>query len=156
MYKKNFNLIRTTSRVVRGYKRAVAAAVEGTGLKSAEAIILIGMVEKRGTAMTSHEIHEHCVMDKAAVSRSLKSLMERGYVENDMLDGEKNRYFLRYELTSDGVRMAHKLEQRVEEELGFTGNIDEKYGEGFLENMLEALAEISDHMMNVTLRDWED
>jgi len=156
MYKKNYSLIRTTSRIVRGYKRAVAEAVEGTGLKSAEAIILIGMAENDGDPMTSYEIHDFCVMDKAAVSRSLKSLMDRGFVENDIEDGARNRYFLHYDLTEEGMNMARKLEELVEEVFGFTESLDEKYGEGFFQKITDALVEVSDHMMETTRKDWED
>ena len=77
------------------------------GLKSSQVMCLFYLGQSEG-GLTSSELCEKCKEDKAAVSRNLAYLTERGYVTVQGDDSQK--YKLRNVLTDDGMEAYIKLE----------------------------------------------
>ena len=77
------------------------------GLKSSQVMCMFYLGQSEG-GLTSSELCEKCKEDKAAVSRNLAYLTERGYVTVQGDDSQK--YKLRNVLTDDGKEAYVKLE----------------------------------------------
>ena len=74
---------------------------------------------KLGT-LTAKELTELCSEDKAAISRSIKYLEERGYIVCKT-EGAK-RYRAPLELTEEGSRIGARIEKKIEAILSIVGS----------------------------------
>ena len=97
------NLINTAYKDIQKIK---SYEVKGMGLKSSHVMCMFYLGQSE-FGLTSSELCDKCKEDKAAVSRNLKFLTEKGYVT--VLGDEKQKYKLRNVLTEEGKEAYGKL-----------------------------------------------
>lgn len=97
--------------------------VESLGLKGSHVMCMfyLGQHEE---GLTSGELCEKCREDKAAISRNLKYLHEKGYVT--LSEDEEKRYKLKNVLTPKGREAYYQLEMLIREMVN-------KFGKGLTE-----------------------
>ncbi len=78
------------------------------GLKGAHAMCLF-FLHSHPEGLTAAQLSQLCAEDKAAVSRSLASLMEQGYIESD-----EKKYRSRIRLTKRGEEVANHIDEMIE------------------------------------------
>ena len=78
------------------------------GLKGAHAMFLF-FLHSHPEGLTAAQLSQLCAEDKAAVSRSLASLLEEGYIVSD-----EKKYRSRIRLTQRGEEMACRIDQMIE------------------------------------------
>lgn len=91
------------------------------GLKAIHVMCLYLLDEHAG-GLTAGDLIRYTLEDKAAISRGIKLLKERGYVEHD---GTKNNSLIK--LTPSGKEIADLVLERAESAVDFGGrNIDDE------------------------------
>ena len=97
------NLINTAYKDIQKIK---SYEVKDMGLKSSHVMCMfyLGQTE---SGLTASELCEKCKEDKAAVSRNLKFLTDKGYVS--VAGDERQKYKLRNILTAEGKEAYEKL-----------------------------------------------
>lgn len=90
------------------------------GLKAGHTMCLfyLGQYEE---GLTSTQLTNLCKEDKAAISRSLKELVQRGLVISHQSESGRS-YRTPYFLTEDGKELVQKINGRVENVLFYGGN----------------------------------
>ena len=78
------------------------------GLKGAHAMFLF-FLHSHPEGLTAAQLSQLCAEDKAAVSRSLASLLEEGYIVSD-----EKKYRSRIRLTQRGGEVACRIDQMIE------------------------------------------
>ena len=78
------------------------------GLKGAHAMCLF-FLHNHPEGLTAAQLSQLCAEDKAAVSRSLATLMDKGYVE-----AEEKKYRSRIRLTEQGKKVAVHIDEMIE------------------------------------------
>ncbi|MBQ8589802.1 MAG: winged helix-turn-helix transcriptional regulator [Firmicutes bacterium] len=78
------------------------------GLKGAHAMCLF-FLHNHPEGLTAAQLSQLCAEDKAAVSRSLASLAEQGYIES-----EEKKYRSRLRLTAAGKTVASHIDAMIE------------------------------------------
>ena len=78
------------------------------GLKGAHAMFLF-FLHSHPEGLTAAQLSQLCAEDKAAVSRSLASLLEEGYIVSD-----EKKYRSRIRLTQRGEEVACRIDQMIE------------------------------------------
>ena len=78
------------------------------GLKGAHAMFLC-FLHSHPEGLTAAQLSQLCAEDKAAVSRSLASLLEEGYIVSD-----EKKYRSRIRLTQRGEEVAYRIDQMIE------------------------------------------
>ena len=78
------------------------------GLKGAHAMFLF-FLHSHPEGLTAAQLSQLCAEDKAAVSRSLASLLEEGYIVSD-----EKKYRSRIRLTQRGEEVAYRIDQMIE------------------------------------------
>ena len=78
------------------------------GLKGAQAMFLF-FLHSHPEGLTAAQLSQLCAEDKAAVSRSLASLLEEGYIVSD-----EKKYRSRIRLTQRGEEVACRIDQMIE------------------------------------------
>lgn len=78
------------------------------GLKGAHAMCLF-FLHSHPEGLTAAQLSQLCAEDKAAVSRSLASLAEKGYIESD-----EKKYRSRIRLTEQGKQVAVHIDEMIE------------------------------------------
>lgn len=84
-----------------------AVEVEKYGLKSVH-VLCIYYLDKNSSGMTAKELTEATLEDKAAISRALKILQEKGYVS--YLNNSRNSVVL---LTEEGRKLSDEIGERI-------------------------------------------
>lgn len=96
------------SRVNKSLQRLKREGVEDLGLKGAH-VMCLHKLSSAPEGMTAAELSEACQEDKAAISRSVAELQERGLVE---LQGDK-KYRASIRLTEQGKAVANQVNERI-------------------------------------------
>jgi len=87
------------------------------GLKGSHVMCLF-FLHHHSEGLTAAQLCQLCAEDKAAISRSLASLHEKGLIE---VDGQK-KYRALIRLTEKGEEMSAKLDGLIETWVGYVGN----------------------------------
>ncbi|MBO4949933.1 MAG: winged helix-turn-helix transcriptional regulator [Clostridia bacterium] len=104
----------------KGLQKIKSYEVEELGLKGNHVMCLFYLGQNEG-GLTSGELCEKCREDKAAISRNLKFLQEKGYVT---VAGDKDKkYKLKNVLTDKGQEVYSRLEIII-------GDAVNKFGKG--------------------------
>lgn len=105
-----------TNMVYKGLQKVKSYEVKGLGLKGSHVMCMfyLGQHEE---GLTSGELCEKCREDKAAVSRNLKYLVEKGFVK--LAEEDDKKYKLKNVLTEEGkeayaqiLQLVYKAEER--------------------------------------------
>lgn len=86
------------------------------GLKGAHAMCLF-FLRHNPDGLTAAQLTELCEEDKAAISRNIALLQQRGYIES----GEK-RYRSKLRLTESGIAVAEQIDTLIEQWVTFGGD----------------------------------
>ena len=109
---KDLEMFFATFTLLRKYvKTALGSEVSKLGIKTLELVCLF-LVEKGQGEMTASKICKLAGVDKAGVSRCIKSLTEKGFVvcENNR---EKRKYQAGIALTDDGKGLVQRISDRI-------------------------------------------
>ncbi len=87
------------------------------GLKGTHVMCLF-FLHHHPEGLTAAQLCQLCAEDKAAISRSLSSLLEKGFIESD----EKKKYRALIKLTDSGLDMAKKIDGLIEQWVSFGGD----------------------------------
>lgn len=116
------------------------------GLKGAHAMCLF-FLYRHTDGLTAAELCQLCNEDKAAISRTLATLRERGYIQS-----EGKAYRAKWRLTEDGLEVTKRVCALVEQWVGFGGEgLSEEDRAAFymaLEHISENLRERSEQRAN--------
>lgn len=114
------------------------------GLKGTDVMCLFNLM-RSDDGLTSAQLSFLCMEDKAAVSRAVSRLNEKGFITLED-SGDKRRYRSKLKLSDNGRRAAEKMEILIE-------NAVMKGGEGLTEQeravFYKALETISRNLQNV-------
>ena len=97
--------------VYRGIQRSNSEALAEFGMNNIHAICIYAVGSKPGISAT--EICKSTATDKAAVSKSIKSLIDDGYIERPILS--KRAYRSGIYLTEKGKELFDVVKKRLEE-----------------------------------------
>lgn len=104
----------------KGLQKIKSYEVESLGLRGNHVMCLFYLGQNAG-GLTSGELCEKCKEDKAAVSRNLKFLQEKGYVT--VAEDEVKKYKLKNILTAEGWEAYSQLEVLISDAV-------KKFGKG--------------------------
>lgn len=104
----------------KGLQKIKSYEVESLGLKGTHVMCMFYLGQNE-EGLTSGELCEKCREDKAAVSRSLKYLQEKGYVT--VAENDEKKYKLKNILTDKGKEAYLQLEISI-------GEAVKKFGKG--------------------------
>lgn len=115
------------------------------GLKAGHTMCLYHLGQHR-EGITATQLAGFCREDKAAISRNLTQLMERGLVRRDE-QGDKRSYRTLLFLTEEGLAVADRVEQMINTALtiGGEGLTDERK-ETFHESMEIIIANLTEYL----------
>lgn len=86
------------------------------GLKGTH-VMCVFYIHHSNEGLTAAQLCQLCAEDKAAISRTLVTLQEKGYVET----GEK-KYRAQIKLTAKGEQLASQIDGIIEQWVGFGGD----------------------------------
>lgn len=89
------------------------------GLHGSDAIFLFALYYHQPEGLTSKELTNLCHVDKAAVSRGLKELMNKGMITREQSD--QKVYRLKYNLTDDGMLVAEQFYTKIQLAMDLAG-----------------------------------
>ena len=117
------DFVSLTNTAYKDLQKVKSHEVESIGLKGSHVMCMfyLGQHEE---GLTSGELCEKCREDKAAISRNLKYLQEKGYVT--VAEDEDKRYKLKNVLTPKGREAYYQLEMLIREMVN-------KFGKGLTE-----------------------
>ena len=84
------------------------------GLKGTHAMILF-YLRRNPDGLTAAELSSLCAEDKAAISRTVSELVERGYVDVQKADQQKKKYRAPLILTPTGSETAKHVDMLIEQ-----------------------------------------
>lgn len=120
------NLINTAYKDIQKIK---SYEVKDMGLKSSHVMCMFYLGESE-EGLTCTELGDKCKEDKAAVSRNLKYLSEKGYVT--VVGDENQKYRLRNVLTEEGKEAYEKLNVTISSAVErFSAGLTQKEREAF-------------------------
>lgn len=129
----------TISVMNRCIQKIKAREMAAVGLKSTHTMCLYSL-GKAGEGLTAAQLCDICKEDKAAISRSVNELVQRGYVSLDMKSA-KRAYRTKILLTPKGRETVEYINRRVEQAMDAVGEgLDENQRELFY-NSLSLIAE---------------
>ena len=92
--------------------------------------------------LTAAQLSQLCAEDKAAVSRSLASLAEKGYIESD-----EKKYRSRIRLTEQGKQVAVHIDEMIERWVESGGDgLSEENREAFYSSLELISNNLRDHL----------
>lgn len=97
-------------------QRIKSAEMTEFGLKGAHVMCLF-YLHHNPQGLTAAQLCQLCAEDKAAISRTLMTLQERGYIQT----GEK-KYRFPLQLTEEGTRIAVEVDALIQQWVGFGGD----------------------------------
>lgn len=97
-------------------QRIKATEMTEFGLKGAHGIYLF-FLHHNPDGLTASRLSQLCGEDKAATSRGLAILQEKGYIQTD-----EKKYRSNIRLTESGLEIAEKIDQIVEQWVALVGN----------------------------------
>ena len=93
------------------------------GLHGLDAVFLFALYHHHPDGLTSKELTQICNVDKAAVSRGLKELSNKGMIIREKND--QKVYRLKYTLTEDGMQIAKRVYEKIQSAMDLAGeNMD--------------------------------
>ena len=107
------------------------------GLKGTH-VMCIFFLHHSPEGLTAAELCQLCAEDKAAISRTLAALLEKGYIQS-----EEKKYRAKITLTEKGLQLAKQVDKVIEQWVGFGGDGLE---EAERENFYHTLELISDNL----------
>ncbi len=111
------------------------------GLKGAHAMCLF-FLHSHPEGLTAAQLSQLCAEDKAAVSRSLASLAEKGYIESD-----EKKYRSRIRLTEQGKKVAVHIDEMIERWVESGGDgLSEENREAFYSSLELISNNLRDHL----------
>ena len=111
------------------------------GLKGAHAMCLF-FLHSHPEGLTAAQLSQLCAEDKAAVSRSLASLTEKGYIESD-----EKKYRSRIRLTEQGKKVAVHIDEMIERWVESGGDgLSEENREAFYSSLELISNNLRDHL----------
>ncbi|MBQ2868374.1 MAG: winged helix-turn-helix transcriptional regulator [Firmicutes bacterium] len=111
------------------------------GLKGAHAMCLF-FLHSHPEGLTAAQLSQLCAEDKAAVSRSLASLAEKGYIESD-----EKKYRSRIRLTEQGKQVAVHIDEMIERWVESGGDgLSEENREAFYSSLELISNNLRDHL----------
>ena len=135
-YKVFTGLITKISRDIRKIK---TEEMQEFGLSNMHVSCLYYLYKEK--SLTAKELIDISLEDKAALSRALSHLEEKGYIKCD--SELKNRYTSAFELTDQGLMVAEKIAIKIDKILDFVGDgVSDKERK----NMYECLMKISENL----------
>lgn len=107
-------------------QRIKSAEMTEFGLKGTHAMCLF-FLHHNQEGLTAAQLCQLCAEDKAAISRTLATLQEKGYIQS-----EKKKYRAKLTLTECGLRIAKQVDTLIEQWVGFGGDgLSEEERENF-------------------------
>lgn len=100
----------------RYIQRIKSAEMTEFGLKGTH-VMCIFFLHHNPEGLTAVQLCQLCAEDKAAISRTLSVLMERGYIRS-----EDKKYRARMQLTESGTEIACRIDSLIEQWVGFGGD----------------------------------
>lgn len=104
--------VRLVSSLEKEVQRIRAAECERLGLRGADLMCLY-YLGKSGGGLTAAELSRAAGVTRAAVSRTLATLSEQGFVEMDETEGDGRRYRAGVNLTEQGRKAMAGAERAV-------------------------------------------
>ena len=142
-YEDFTDLVMTSYRVIQRIK---TAGMKKINLKAGD-VNCIYYLSKYREGLSNARLADLSGVDKAAISRTLNALMQKGYVTLSAEDDSK-KYGRRYVLTDIGRAAADEVNQKVDSVVSEVGkNISEKEGKVFYEtfhSISEQLVKLSE------------
>ena len=102
------NFVITILKLNKLIGRIKLLEMEGYDLRAVH-VMCIYYIERREDGLTASELSKLTLEDKAAISRALGTLRERGYINYDT-----KKYNSKATLTDEGRRLADYIEERAE------------------------------------------
>lgn len=122
-------------------QRIKSAEMTEFGLKGTH-VMCIFFLHHHDDGLTAASLCQLCAEDKAAVSRTLATLRERGYVAS-----EGNTYRAKWRLTENGCAVAERVDALIEQWVGAVGNgLDDEERTVFY----RSLEQISSNLRNIS------
>ena len=87
------------------------------GLKGTHAMCLFFLHHQDEEGLTAAQLCQLCEEDKAAISRTLSTLQTRGYITSD-----EKKYRAHLVLTDSGREVARRMDDLIEQWVGFGGD----------------------------------
>lgn len=142
---KRFELfVITINQIYRNIQKLKTREMTEMGLKGTDVMCLFHL-DRQEYGLTSAELAALCVEDKAAISRSVASLVNKSLVAYADSDG-KRKYRAKLMLTAEGKKITSKM-------LELIGGAVAKGGDGLTDEEREifykALGTISDNLQNL-------
>lgn len=136
-----FNQIaRAVSQMNKNLQRIKREGVEDLGLKGSH-VMCLHKLSSAPNGLTASELAEACQEDKAAISRSVAELQERGLVE---LRGDK-KYRASILLTEQGRNAAEQINQRIAQAVSaISVSMDDQQRRAFYETLEEISRNLKD------------
>lgn len=122
--------------------------MESYGLKGSQVMCLFHLRQQE-KGITSKELTELCGEDKAAISRSLAKLENKGLVKFIDMEGKK-RYRTVILLTEEGNKICDRINQKIEQMVQLSG---EGYNDEEREIFYRVLSEIAGNLQKTTLEE---
>lgn len=96
------------------------------GLKGTH-VMCVFFLHHNPDGLTAAELCQLCAEDKAAISRTLSALLEKGYIQS-----EGKKYRAKITLTEKGLQLAKEVDKVIEQWVGFGGDgLEENERESF-------------------------
>lgn len=101
---------------------------------------------KHPEGLTATQLTQLCREDKAAISRCMNQLMEKGLIRSDVSTSKRSYRTLNY-LTQDGETLVEKMNQRIAAALSYGGNgLTDEQRTAFYDHMELILKNLSDYL----------
>ena len=118
------------SQINKSVQRIKSTEVNSYGLKANHVMILF-QLKKNPAGLTPSQLCENCEVDKAAISRSLKELQNKGFVCEAEAESDGRKYRIPLVLTASGTDAAQHIEKAIQSavEIGGAGLTDRQRAE---------------------------
>ena len=98
------------TQINRSIQRLKTSEMADFGLKGTHVMCLF-QLQQHEEGLTSVQLAQFCDEDKAAISRTVSELRQRGLV--DVPEGSGRRYRVQITLTPQGREIAHKMDPKI-------------------------------------------
>lgn len=113
------NFISLIIEISRSIQRIKDAKMSEFGLKASHTMVLY-YLSQHVDGLTATNLTELCIIDKAAISRTLKQLTEMKLVYSNQPENKRS-YRNRYFLTDEGATLASNINRIIEDALDKAG-----------------------------------
>lgn len=113
------NFISLIIEISRSIQRIKDAKMSELGLKASHTMVLY-YLSQHGDGLTATNLTELCIIDKAAISRTLKQLICMELIYTNHVENKRS-YRNRYYLTDEGKELASNINSIIEDALATAG-----------------------------------